>query len=270
MNRSPQLIMDLMNGYCKKKFNHSIPISLLKLMASYFWVFKSSFLFVIDFIACMTQVQDGYPEALTSIASYFVVPIECYRMNFFMINLHANNKQQLIGINIGDNVSIKLKETEFPLTMRNGDKWQIETQQNFKFIEIMFRMTRKTNCDCDETDGNIEIVCRNIQSLPYFVKDNKRLYWESHYRRSLITDDKRLYGRITRKEGDGYYKMQLPSNFDYGSKEYVMIEAHGIDKLNIWSSKHAAVPCQDFGFARQCCVDAVSQYVWDYISSNDW
>ena len=28
MSRSPEFIMDLMNGYCKKKFAHSIPMSL--------------------------------------------------------------------------------------------------------------------------------------------------------------------------------------------------------------------------------------------------
>ena len=74
-----------------------------------------------------------------------------------------------------------------------------------------------------------------------------------------ISKDCRIFGKIKRKVTDGYFKMLLPSNFNYNSNENISIEAHGIDKFNLWSTKHANQACDKFGFGYQCCNENIKK-----------
>lgn len=276
MRKPPQFIMHLMTGYCKKRLHVSIPISLLKLVGIFFWIYASIYLFSIEFLypevhsypparfdlPWIKIAEDKFHHALTSIAAYCVIPNGCYKVNVVI------GAKKLMEINIVDNiVEIKLKDTQIALTMKNGHLWKID-RKSTAFIEMMFKMTRHTICDCPDTDGNVEIICRSIKEIPYFAKPDSECIWSlpidvysSNPKMMECMMDDRLYGIIKTRETDGYYKLSLPSNFDYNDKQWLMIEAHGVDHVNMWLNKHhGSKKCNNFGFASECCIEAVGQY----------
>ena len=273
--KAPQFIIDLIFGFSKKRLKKSIPISLLQLIALFIWISISQILFSIKFSYYTNNWydiagQDGqlvrieqeeFLESITSISSYMVIPNECYRINL-MIGTNT-----IFQMRIGQNhVTIESQATETSLTKKNGQLWQID-RKSMPFIEIMIKITRDTICDCANTDGNLEVLFRNVKQIHYCaLKDSKSIWWwefrsdfASNAKMVEISKDCRLFGKIKRKETDGYYKMLLPSNFNYNSNENASIEAHGIDKLNLWSTKHANQACDKFGFGYQCCNENIKK-----------
>ena len=270
----PEFVMDLMSGFCKRRFKgSSIAISLLKLIGLFFWICVSKILFTITFsydnCKCYQIQRPGdewirwkteeWIQLRSFIGSYIVIPNrKCYKVNF-MIGANV-----IFEISMGDNhVNVKSQGRETLLTMKNGEAWKIDRNSGAQYIEMMFTITRNTICVCSGTDGNVEVVCRNVQEINYLSKSDSKSIWCWQTKAQFATNpkllkcskDRRLFGEIKREWNDGYYNLSLSANFNYNSNQNVSIDVHGVgeEDVNIWSSKHANQACGRFGFCGECC-----------------
>ena len=264
----PSYIMDLMNGYCKQNSNASIPLCLMKLFAVYFFMVKIIILFRIRFKSPAKfavgvsntgeLLSRKYFQAISSLASYFIISNKCTKL---ILKIGDSFE---IEMNIGESeIEIKAKDQIMLLRNFNDEVWKINRKSK-KFIDIMFRMNRKTPCGCANSDGNVELFFTTIEEIPemnssdslsQLLKSDNAKDQEHCY----ITHP-RKYGGIIKKDTDGHYQISLSDTFDFNSNEKVSIEAHGIEEINVWSSKYAHHQWDKFGYGRNCCVRATFQY----------
>ena len=273
-NTLPQYIIDLMNGYCKRNSKSVIPISLTRLLTVFFFIFKKENLFHLTFKypeihhhfnengQFVKEQQSDFFVSISSITANVAVSNECNKLiiklgNKFKIEI-CSEKSQII---------IKSKGTMKKITKRDGNEWRI-TKSLTKYIDLMIKINRPTNCDCPNGDGSIQLFFRNIQTIPdiaYSHSKNKS-WWERGdidiYQMLDMGKNPRVYGKIDKKETDGYCKILLPDYFDYYSKQQVSIEAHGTDIMNVWPAKNGLLThaVDKYGFGTECCVDATWQY----------
>ena len=246
-DQPPPYIMDLMIGYCKQNSNVSIPLCLMNLFAVYFFMVKTIILFSIRFKSPAKfavgvsntgeLISRKYCKAISSIAAYFIISNKCTKL---ILKIGDSFE---IEMNIGESeIEIKAKDQIMLLRNFNDEVWKINRKSK-KFIDIMFRMNRKTPCGCANSDGNVELFFTTIEEIPemnssdslsQLLKSDNAKDQEHCY----ITHP-RKYGGIIKKDTDGNYQISLSDTFDFNSNEKVSIEAHGIEEINVWSSKYA-------------------------------
>ena len=264
VKKPPKYIMDLMNGYCKQNSKLSIPFCLKTICALYFFQMKKAVLFVIKFKSpakfaiglCNNGelISTKYFQAISSISSYFIISNKCYKM---ILKIGENF---VIKISIGRS-EIRIKTPKKIMVLKNidGEIWK----KTKKYIDVMVRMNRKTLCDCPNGDGSVEIFFTNIQKIPEMnSSDSLNLLLKNNPKDAnhFYITHPRKYGGIIVKDSDGYALILLNDDFDFNSNQNVSIETHGTDVMNVWSSKHANYPWNQFGFGRNCCVTATFQY----------
>ena len=272
IDRLPQYILDLMNGYCKQNSKSLIPICLSKLFAVYFFIYKKDNLFRLKFKypeiyhhfnnngQFVTKEESDFFTAISSIASNIAVSNECYKL----ILKIGNNLE--IEICIDEfTITIKSQGTITKLTRGDGKKWTI-TRCLTKFIDITLRINRQTMCNCPNSDGNIELFFRNIEKIPEIARYDSNTWWSGMrdidvYEMMQIASNPRIYGKIEENEIDGYCKIILNDDFDYHNNQQVSIETHGTDTMNIWSAKEGlSISVDKYGFGTECCVDSTWEY----------
>ena len=263
----PQYIMDLIIGYSKQNSNSLIPICINKLFVAYFFIFKHQELFCIkcrypEPYCTVTssgvyvwKEETDYFFAISSISSNIVLSNECYKLIFKI----GNNF--VVEINILESkINVNAQGQVMELQNIDGDTWQIN-RKSTKNFDIMFRINRKTICSCEDTDGSLEFFFNNIEKIPQIAL-TENSWWNlmdfNDMQYSSLSA--RLNGKIETNQNHGYCKISLNNDFDYYSNEQISIEAHGTDKMNIWSSKHAEKQVDEHGFGRECCIDACRQF----------
>ena len=258
--KPPQYIMDLVIGYCKQKYKSSIPICLKTLFAVYFFLRKKEILFGIRFKYLKKfaigfdnngqLIYTKYFRIISSISSYCIISNKCDKLILRIGNA------LLIKINIGQSkINVTTPKQSILLTDVVGNVWKINRKLT-NYIEIMIRLNRKTNCNCNipKSNGSLQIFFRNIQQIPEMNSDDSmNLLLQNSPYRTTYSCHPRKYGQIVMHKSDGYCIISLKDDFNFNSNEKVSIETYGIDAINAWSSKHAHYPCDKFGYGDYCC-----------------
>ena len=273
-NNTPQHLMDLMIGYSKQNSKSLIPICINKLFVAYFLILKKQNLFRLKFIypeiyhvineegKFVKKQETKYCRAISSISSNIALSNECYKLIFRIGNnfvIHANILESETNVNVHGNVML--------LRYNDGKIWKISRKLT-KYFDIMVRINRKTICSCENSNGNFEIFFKNLAKMPEIsLPESKSIWWwqatnvDNNYMKEMLLNP-RIYGDIHRDVDEtlGYCKIALNDDFDYDSNQQVSIEAYGIDKMNIWSTKHANQAIDKHGFGASCCTEASFQY----------
>ena len=272
MNNTPQYIMDLMIGYSKQNSKSLIPTCLNRLFGIYFFIFKQKDLFRIKFKypetygyrRCDGNIvvhhETDYFFAVSSICSNIAFSNECNKLLFKIGNIFCieiNILQSEININAQGKVN-------HIVTKIDGKKWKMNKNLT-KYIDIMIRMNRKTICQCQNTDGSIELFFFNTQEIPQIALSqniwnwNVMFDWENNDLKKSLSHQ-RAFGKIEITQSHGHCKISLNEEFDFDSNEQASIEVHGSDKMYVWSSKQADHKIEAYGFGRYCCRDACNQF----------
>ena len=229
------------NGYCKKQTKLLIPLCLKQIIMVYF-VFKiKQILFSIQFNYQQTYASKILPngeiirksydtqlQILTSIYSTFIISNQCHRLI-----IHVGKRLQ-IEIYLSQSF-VKMQENVFKLKQIANDEteYKIDTSSTYD-IEITFQVNRCTLCPCLNSDGSIQIHFRKYSNA------NMKIQAEAN-------------------KPNAYVELLL-KDFDYTSNENVSIETLDTDKIRLISNQNSIMPCDQFGFGRQCCFWAAYQY----------
>ena len=206
-NFPPQYIMDLMIGYSKQNSKFTIPTYLNALFGIYYFIFKQKDLFRMKFKECISSISSGI--ALSN---------ECDKLSFKIGNFVIQMKILESEININEQGKVN-----YVLKKINGKKWKIN--KNSKYIDVVIRICPRS----------IEFFFYNLQEIWNFMEwkdsdvdiDKILSYHYQHYH---------MDRKMKTTQNHGYCKILLNDHVDYDNQQ-VSIEAHGTDKMNIWSSK---------------------------------
>ena len=264
-----QNLKDLVNGYCKQKYinknNLSFPHALIILISlfcnfidkSHPYLFKIQFRQVADGTSdeeyyAENSDNDVYADLLVSIASYFMISNRCYKLV-----ITAGNQLQII---IGIKNNFILINNNKPIHNGHDELFKTTTES----IEVMMKINKGNKCDskdCDCEDCQSEDCdcdsedCQDCQHRVEEINGSVELFFRND--EEVIDFEKRQYGQIKKRMSDGYYKIELNDNFDYQSKQKVSVESYtyGFDTIYVWSSIHAHLPCNSFGFGSHLHID---------------
>ena len=225
----PKYIKDCINGYCKKHTLCSIPLSLQIIIALYFTIHIQQNLFRVQFKYQQSYISRllskgafirnsnnsiSLTQTLTSISSTFIISNKCYKAVLHLGKTMDINILLSKSIVKIDEEILQIEET------KSNSQYKIDTNSKNNEVEITIKMNRKTPCSCLNTDGNVEL----------WIKQNKTNAYDT-----------------------GYVQVSLLDSFNYNNDETVSIETFDTNQIDVISNQNTNLPCDEFGFGRQCC-----------------
>lgn len=218
----PNYITDYINGYCKQETKSIIPLCIIKIIALYFIIHLKKTLFKIRF-----NYKPNYR------GSYRLTPSHHHhdhlqRLTSISSTFIISNKCYKFVMDIGNNMHfeiylsksmVKIQQYTVEFKSTDGKEYKIDTDSNNN-VKITIKINRNTQCSCLNTNGTIQLQIQQKQ-------------------------------KSTTK--NGCVELSLMENFNYNSNEKVSIETYDVQQIYSIPNKNDSMPCDKFGFGRQCC-----------------